>query len=172
MKQKTKIPKTKVPGFEDEWDAEDGLWIIDQRGGKRQMIAHMRDLKNPIIYGALAVDVDELASYLRILTYKYFNDTVQITPQNNFRYVMPPAIEMAQTILKFLAFDKQEKEAEIQKASKTVRHIDDDGNIVDDIGGLVFDKDSKEAVAVRLLEAKRQVANEEKLLAAKCIDSL
>ena len=164
--------KSKVPSFEEDWNADDGLWIIDHKGGKRQMIARMSELKNPLLYGQLAVDADELATYLRVLIYKYFNDTVQITPNNNFRYVLPSAQEMALTILKFLSLDKREKEQEVEKASKCVNHIDEDGNILDDIGGLVYDKDTKEAVAVRLREAQRQVANEEKLLAAKCIESL
>ena len=81
-------------------------------------------------------------------------------------------IAFSNDILKFLAMNEEDRLAYINKSYKKIKRINSDGDVTDLNGNIIYHRYSKESVAFKILELKKEINKQEHLLGDKLIDSL
>jgi len=148
----------------------EGVWHIKKNGYSK--IAGPTDTFDPAIYAKMAPDLDTLASFLSAKTKQYFSESVQFTVNGGMKYQLPSSFNMAEDILRFLSLSEKDKQKEIRVVQSKNIHVDAEGNIRDHTGNVVFTRHSKEAIAVKIEELKKDLDYCERMLGEKCADSL
>jgi hypothetical protein len=150
----------------------DGVWLVDHKTTKKQYIAKVGELRDNVSYGQLVKDTESISSFIRAKVSEYFGETFKLQPDGNFRYALPSATDMAYDILKFISMSKEDRGDAIRASILKSKHIDKDGNVVDDNYNIVYQKHSKEAVAFEISELKKRIDTLEILLGEKCVEDL
>lgn len=122
----------------------DGVWLVTNQTNAAQRILKLGELTELYPYAQMAQDKDELANYIFQKTTQWFNETLKVYPDGTIQYQTPPAAEIAESVLKFLAMSKKEREEEMSKSTSENKHIDGNGNVVDGLGRIVYRQFSKE----------------------------
>ena len=161
-------------GVETPRFLSNGIWLVDrkERGNSEQLIAKIGEIQNNWKYGQMVAHSNHLSAFIRAKINEYFHDTFEHRADGSFRYKLPPANDMAKDILLFLSMTEEEKKSAVAKAFRKHTHVDDEGNVLDSDGKLIFHRFTKEALATKVKQLKEDLEKHESLLAHALISSL